>query len=143
MSKSNSFETEILSLLFNGTAIANIADDAGVSPLTNLYVGLHTSDPGEAGTQSTNETAYTGYARVAVARTSGGWTITGNSVSPVSNIEFPICSASPGGAITHVSIGELASGAGRIFYSGALSPTVAIAIGVIPRITNTSSITED
>ena len=70
MSKGNTFENDLLGLIFNGTAIANLADDAATSPLTELYVSLHTADPGEAGDQTTNECAYTSYARVAVARTS-------------------------------------------------------------------------
>ena len=68
MSKSNSLENALLDLIFKATAIANIADNAASSPLTNLYVSLHTSDPGEAGSQTTNECAYGSYARVAVAR---------------------------------------------------------------------------
>src|SRR5574343_967927 len=90
-SKGNTFENDFLKLIFQATAIANIADNASSSPLTNLYLSLHTSDPGEAGSQTTNETAYTGYARVAVARSGSGWTVTGNSVSPAANIDFPAC----------------------------------------------------
>src|SRR5690348_18210167 len=88
MSKGNTFENDLLKLIFNATAIANIADNAASSPLTNLYVSLHTADPGEAGNQTTSECNYTGYARVAVARTSGGWTVTASSVSPAANITF-------------------------------------------------------
>ena len=88
MSKSNTFETDILALLFNATPIANVADNAATSPLTSLFVALHTADPGEAGVQNTTEAAYTGYARVAVARTSGGWTVSAGSVSPKANIDF-------------------------------------------------------
>jgi hypothetical protein len=87
MSKRNTFEKDLVKLIFNATAIANIADNAATSPLINLYVSLHTADPGEAGDQTTSETAYTGYARIPVARTSGGWTITNNSVSPAANID--------------------------------------------------------
>lgn len=143
MSKSNAFENDLLSLIFNGTPIANLADNAATSPLTNVFIALHTSDPGEAGNQSTSEVSYTGYARVAVARTSGGWTITTNSVSPVSAIEFAEMTGGTGGTVTHASIGTASSGAGKILYSGALTPTVAVATGVIPRIKNTSTITED
>lgn len=143
MSKSNAFESDLLGLIFNGTAIANIADNAGSSPLTNLYLALHTADPGEAGDQSTNEISYTGYSRVAVARTSGGWTVTGNSVSPVAAIEFGEMTGGSGGTATYASIGVASSGSGKILYSGALTPSVSVAIGVIPRIKNTSTITED
>lgn len=147
MSKSNTFETDILGLVFNGTAIANLADNAATSPLTSLFLALHTADPGETGTQSTNETAYTGYARVAVARTSGGWTVSSpggvGTVSPNANIDFGACTASPGAAITHASIGVASSGATKILYKGALSAAITMAIGVIPRLTAGSTITED
>lgn len=143
MSKGNTFENDWLKLIFNATAIANIADNAAGSPLTNLYVSLHTADPGEGGDQTTSETAYTGYARVAVARTSGGWTVTANSVSPVANIDFGECTASAGGAITHFGIGTAASGAGKLLYSGTVTPNITMAVGVIPRLKTTSTITED
>lgn len=142
MSKSNTFENDLLKLIFNATAIANIADNAATSPLTNLYVALHTADPGEAGVQNTSECAYTSYARVAVARTSGGWTVTTNSVSPVADITFP---AATGGTetATYASIGVASSGATKILYKGALSPTIAISTGVTPKIGTGSTITED
>lgn len=143
MSKGDTFENDLLKLIFNATAIANLADNAASSPATNLYVSLHTADPGESGSQTTSETAYTGYARVAVARTSGGWTVTGNSVSPVANIDFGECTASPGGNLTHWAVGTAASGAGKVLYSGTLSPNIAMAVGVIPRVKTTSTITED
>lgn len=142
MSKGNTFENDLLKLIFNATAIANIADNAGTSPLTNLYVALHTADPGEAGDQTTNEVAYTSYARVAVARTSGGWTVTNNSVSPVADIDFPQCTGSTATA-THASVGTAVSGAGKILYKGALSANISISTGVIPRIASGSTITED
>ena len=143
MSKGNTFETDILGLIFNGTAIANIADNAATSPLTQLFVALHTADPGETGTQSTNETAYTGYARVAVNRNSGGWTVSAGSVSPTANIDFGQCTALPGAAITHASIGVASSGATKILYKGALSASITMAVGVIPRSATGSTITED
>lgn len=143
MSKGNTFENDLLKLIFNATAIANIADNAAVSPLTNLQVSLHTADPGEAGDQTTSETAYTGYARVAVARTSGGWTVTNNSVSPVADVTFGECTASPGGNITHAAIGTASSGAGKVLYKGALNTAIVMAVGVTPKVTAGSTVTED
>lgn len=142
MSKGNTFENDLLKLIFNATAIANIADNAASSPLTNLYVSLHTADPGEAGSQTTSECAYTSYARVAVARTTGGWTVTNDSVSPAANIDFP---AATGGSetATHWAVGTASSGAGKILYKGAISPTIVISNGVIPRLTTATAITED
>ena len=120
MSKSNAFENSLLKLIFNATAIANLADNAASSPLTSLYVSLHTADPGEAGDQSTSEATYTSYARVAVLRTSGGWTVTNNSVSPVANIDFPNCTGGTN-TITYFGVGTAASGAGVLYYSGTVT----------------------
>lgn len=142
MSKGNTFENDLLALIFNATAIANIADNASSSPLTNLYVSLHTGDPGEAGNQETNECAYTSYARVAVARSGAGWTVSGNQVVPVANIDFPTATGGTETA-THFAIGTAASGAGKILYKGAISPNLSISTGVTPRLTTSTSITED
>jgi hypothetical protein len=140
MSKGNTFENDFLKLIFNATAIADLARDAA-APATTLTVALHTADPGEAGDQTTSETAYTGYARQTVARTSGGFTVTTNSVSPVANIDFPECTASAGGPITHFSVGTGVSN--KLLYSGTVTPNIAMAVGVIPRLKTTSTITED
>ncbi|MBB4520467.1 MULTISPECIES: phage tail fiber protein [Rhizobium] len=142
MSKGNTFENDWLKLIFNATAIANIADNAASSPLTNLYVSLHTADPGEAGDQTTSEATYTSYARVAVARTSGGFTVTGNSVSPVANIDFPAATAGTN-TITHFAIGTASSGAGKLLYSGTVTPNISVSSGVTPRLTTASTVTED
>lgn len=142
MSKGNTFENDLLDLIFNATAIANIADNAATSPLTSLHVSLHTGDPGEAGNQTTNESAYTSYARVAVARTSGGWTITANSVSPAANIDFP---QATGGTetVTHFAVGTDLTGTGKLLYSGTVTPNISVSNGVTPRLTTASTITED
>jgi hypothetical protein len=142
MSKSNAFENSLLKLIFNATAIANLADNAATSPLTNLYVSLHTADPGEAGDQSTSEATYTSYVRVAVLRTSGGWTVTNNSVSPVANIDFANCTGGTN-TITYFGVGTAASGAGVLYYSGTVTPSISVSSGVTPRLTTASTITED
>ena len=146
MSKSNTFENELLLLIFNNTAIADIGDAAGLRATTtagSLYWALHTADPGEAGSAVTSEAAYTGYARVAGARSGAAFTVTANSVSPAANVDFGECTASAGGAITHFSVVNTASGAGKILYSGTMTPNITMAVGVIPRIKTTSTITED
>lgn len=132
MSKGNTFENDLLKLIFNATAIANLADNAAASPLTNLYVSLHTADVGEAGDQTTNEATYTSYARVAVARTSGGWTVSANAVANAAEIAFP---AATGGSntITHFAVGTASSGAGKVLYKGALSASLAVSAGITPR----------
>lgn len=142
MSKSNVFENDLLELIFHGTAIPNLAINATSSPLTNLYISLHTADPGEAGTQSTSEATYTSYARVAVARTVGGWTVTANSVSPVAAIDFPTCTAGTS-TVTFFGVGSAASGTGVLYYSGTVTPSISVSSGVTPRLTTASTITED
>ena len=141
MSKSNAFETDLLNLIFKGTAIANIADNASSSPLTSLYVALHTADPGEAGTASTSEAAYTGYARVAVTR-GAGFTVTGNSVSPAADVIFPTGTGGSGTA-THFSISVASTGSAKILYHGTITPNITMGSGVTPVLNTSSTITED
>lgn len=142
MSKSSAFENDLLKAIFNSSNIANLLDNAGSSPLTNLYIALHSSDPGDAGNQSTNEISYTGYARVAVARDTTGFTVTGSVVNPKNNINFGICTAGTTTA-TYWSVGKLGSGAGQILYSGTITPSIAISTTVTPVLVPQTSITED
>lgn len=141
MGKGNTWSADILGLLFNASAVANIADNAGSSPLTSLYVSLHTANPGAGGSQTTSEAAYTSYSRVAVARTAGGWTLTSQSISPVANISFP---AATGGSETETffGIGTASSGAGVLLYSGTVTPNIVVSNGVTPVLTTASTVTE-
>ncbi len=146
MSKSDVFENDMQLLTFNNTAIANIGDAVGIrgsSVAGNLWWALYTADPGEVGTAPTNETAYTGYARVAAPRSGVGFTVTGGSVSPPANVDFVECSASPGGAITYFGIVSTSSGAGKLLYKGTMTPNITMAVGTIPRIKTGTTITED
>jgi hypothetical protein len=142
MSKSNTFENQLLQLIFNGTAITGLAQNNS-SALTQLWLALHTADPGEDGVQTTSEVGYTGYARVGVARTSGGWVVTGNSVSPAASVDFGEMTAGTSGNATHATIGTAQTGTGQVLYRGALTPAIAYAVGVIPRLKTTSTITEE
>ena len=143
MSKSNAFETDLLELIFNGTALADLAENDTTSPATNLYVSLHIGDPGEAGDQTTNEISYTGYSRVAVARSGAGWTISGNAVNPAADITFGEMTAGVGGTVTHWAVGTGSAGTGYLMYKGTVSPNIAVSNGVIPRLTTATEITED
>ena len=141
MSKTNSWESDVLSLLFNNTDATLIGDAAGLqnsAAAGSLYVSLHTADPGEAGTQLTSEAAYTSYARVAVARSGAGWTVSGSAPTQVVNaaaITFPACTGSSS-LVTHFGIGcvDLATGAGKLLYKGALTPNITITTGITPQI---------
>lgn len=141
MSKSDYLETALLNLLFNAVDISLLADDTVTTPLTSLYVSLHTADPTDAGTAVSSECAYTSYAREAVVRSAGGWTVGAGTVSPAANIDF---TAATGGTetVTHFAIVDTASGAGNILYSGTVLPNISVATGVTPRLTTATAITE-
>lgn len=144
MSKGNTFENELLALIFNATAIADLAENDSSAPLTSLFVALHTGDPTEGGTQITSEAAYTGYDRVAVLRTSGGWTVSGNTAVNTAIIQFPQCSGAPE-VITHVSIGTADfPAAGKILYSGALNSPLSVTNLIQPQFAALAlTVTED
>jgi len=139
--KANTFDNDLLKLILNGVAIANIADNAASAPFTNLYVSLHTADPGVGGNQTTSEATYTGYARQAVARTSAGFTVSGTSATLTAAVVFPTAT---GGSETEtfVAIGTGASGTGKILYRGPITPSLSVTSGVAPQLTTGTTITE-
>lgn len=134
MSKSNTFENDLLQLIFNNVDIADVGDAGGLqnsATAGSLYIAFHTADPGEAGTATTSETAYTNYARQAVARSVVGWTVSGNSVTNAAQISFPECGVT-GATLTYFSITTAVSGATKILYSGALSTPLAVSELITP-----------
>jgi len=135
-------ENAILDLIYTAVAWANYADNAATSPQTNIHCGLHTADPGDTGTMSTSETTYTSYARVNVARTTGGWTVTNNSVSPVAAISFP-AGTGGSGTVTHFSTGKTGGGAADILASGTVTPNIVTGNGVTPQLSTSTAITLD
>lgn len=132
MPKSTTASNNIMLLIFNATAWADIAENDSSSPLTNLYLSLHTASPGTGGSQTTNETSYTNYTRIAVARTNSGWTVSGGAATNAALAQFPQCGAS-GATITHVAIGTASSGAGLVLYQGALNSSLAVANLIQPQ----------
>ncbi len=145
MSKANSLENGLLELIFKNTNLAGVGDATGLrgsSSAGNLYFSLHTADPGETGDQTTNEIAYTSYARVAVARSGSGFTVTGNSVSPAATVSFPTGTGGSGTA-THFGIGTASSGAGTLLYKGTITPNIVCGNGVTPSLTTATTVTED
>jgi hypothetical protein len=146
MPKGTTSSNDYLKLLYQATAVANIADNAASAPLTNLYASLHSAYPGVGGDQTTSEISYTGYARVAVARSGSGWTVTGNSVSPVAQINFGQCT---GGTATAMffATGTAASSTGKLLHFGPigskLGPFTAIAAGDLITIPGLSGVAVD
>jgi hypothetical protein len=145
MSKGDTFENDLLKLIFNNVDIADIGDAAGLQNSVaagNLYVSLHTGSVGESGNQTTNEATYTGYTRKGVTRTTGGWTVTNNTVQPVATISFP--SATGGtNTITNFAIGTSLTGTGKVLYHGSLSPVITVTSGVTPELTTATTVVED
>ncbi len=141
MTKSNAMETNLLSLVFQAVTFNDIAENDTSGPLTNIMVSLHTADPGEAGTQATNEGSYGAYIRVAVVRTTAGWNVTNNVAKPIANISFAQATSGTE-TITFFGLGHATSGAGALLYSGTVTPNIAVAAGVTPILTTGSTITE-
>lgn len=109
MSKSNTWENDLLLLLFNNTNASLIGDATGLRGAVtagSLYISLHTADPNEGGSQNTSEATYGGYARVAVARSGAAWAVSGNAVDNVAAITFPAC-VSGSSTVTHFGIGKI------------------------------------
>lgn len=122
MSFGNSTETDLLEKIFKATALPWDAN-------TDLYLALHTADPGDSGSQTTNEATFTSYARVAVSRSGTGWTVSNPTATNAALIQFPTCTGGSN-TITHVSIGTASSGAGQILVSGALNSSLSVSSGI-------------
>ena len=142
--KGNAFETALVGLIFNASSIAGLADNDATSPITSLSVQLHTATPTDTGDMTSNEATYGAYARVGVERTSSGWTVAANSVSPSTDIVFPQCTSGTN-TITHFSVGNstVAASTGVVYYYGTVTPNISVSAGVTPRLTTATAITEN
>ena len=139
--KGTIFDSDLLKLIFNGVAIANIADNASSAPLTNLYLSLHTADPGAGGGQTTSEAVYGGYARMAVPRTSSGFTVSGASATLTLAVIFPTAT-SGSETETWTAVGTSSTGIGKILYRGPITPPLSVTSGIAPQLTSGTTITE-
>lgn len=124
MSFSNTAETAVLNQIFVGTATSWNAN-------TDLWIALHTADPGEAGSAVTSEATYGSYARVTLTRASD-ITVSGNQISNANLEQFPQCS-SGSETITYASIVTTASGAGTIIVRAALNSSIPVSTGIQPQ----------
>lgn len=145
MSKTNYFEHHVLQHIFNGIALSGLGATGGT---TQLWLGLHTADPGEAGSTA-NEGGYAAYARVAVDRSTGGWVATSNattapaSASPVATVSFPAVATTSTGTFTHASVYSTSGSTGpQALYTGTVTPNINFSNGVTPQLTTGSAITE-
>lgn len=145
MSASNAFENGILLLIFENANFANIGDATGLRGSTtagSFHFSLHTGDPGEAGDQTTSEVTYTSYARVAVARSAAGWTVTTNAVAVDAAVTFPAGTGGSGTA-TNWGLGTAASAAGVLCFKGTISPSIVTGNGVTPSLAAGNVVTCD
>jgi len=121
MSATNTFENEVLQHWFNNANIANIGDATGLrgsSAAGSFYIALFTADPAESGGIGA-ECTLGGYARVAVARSSGGFTVSGSQITNTAKISFPVVTSGTE-TITHWGICKTSSG-DDLMISGACS----------------------
>jgi hypothetical protein len=133
MSATNVLENGLLSLLFENANYANVGDGVGLRGSTTagvFWIGLHTADPTETGTQTSSETSYTSYARVSVARSTAGWSVASGVADNDAAITFAQCGVT-GATISHVGIGSDTSGAGNLFLKGTAS--LVVSTGVTPQ----------
>lgn len=134
MSATNAFENGLLSLIFQNANYGNVGDAGGLRGALTAgvhNVSLHTGDPGEAGTQSTSETTYPGYARITVARDVSNWAVASGTADNIAAITYGTCS-SGGATLTNFGIGHSASGAGTLHIKGALTSPLSVSTGITP-----------
>ena len=143
MSKSDTWENGVLAVLFNATSMAGLVQDSSGGGNVNLYCALHTADPTDTPSSGmgTSEATYTSYTRVAVERSSSGWTVSGSSVHPSTDITFP---QATGGSdtISYWSVGLSTNSTADVLYSGTVTPNIAVSNGVTPRLTTATAVTE-
>jgi hypothetical protein len=146
MSKGDTWENSLMKLIFQNLAAGTIGDASGLQPSSaagSLYISLHSADPGESGSQTTSELAYTNYARVGVARGTALWTVSTNSATNGSAITFPTCGTA-GGTATYFAVGGSLTGTGLLLYSGSLTASLAITNGITPSFAASQlTVTED
>lgn len=134
MSATNAFESSLLSLIFENANAANVGDGTGLrgsSTAGVFWISLHTgAGPGETGNQETNEATYTDYARVDVARSTAGWTVSGNTVDNDAAIDFPEASAGSS-TVTFAGLGSDETGTGNLFLYAATN-SLAVSAGITP-----------
>lgn len=141
--KGNTFINDFLKLILNATAIADLAENDSSGPLTNLIMSLHTGTLSATSNQTSTEAAYGSYARVAIARTTGGFTAaSAQSSALVATCSFPQA-ASGSETETYAMLGtDNTASAGKSLWWGAISPTLAVSVGVTPQLTTATTISE-
>ena len=116
MSFSNTYETIVLQWTFT---------NGSVTRPTAWYLGLFTSDPGEA--SGGTEVSGGAYVREAVT-----FSVTGDTATNTAAVEWPVATAN-WGTITHIAVYDALSGGNQIAYA-ALTSSKTIATGDVLRV---------
>lgn len=135
MSKSNATENDYVKFEANGVAMPAYG--------ANLQINLHTADPGEGGTASSNAPTYSAYVPQTVSRDAIGLTICNGTLPYAANpngpgyknaalVSFPEYEGGFVGTetITHASVSVIATG--QILRSGALGAPRIYSAGITP-----------
>ena len=118
MSFSNTFETHVLTYVFTATSVTRP---------TAWYLALFTSNPTDAGSGTEVSTSGTAYARQTAT-----FTVSGDTASNSSAIEFPTATSSFG-TVSHVAVFDAATSGNLIAYA-ALTSSKAIDTGDVFRV---------
>ena len=118
MSFSNKAETLVLNWLLTASSATRP---------TAWYLALYTAAPGEAGGGTEVTTVGTAYARQSAA-----FTVSGNTASNTSAIEFPTATATYG-TVSHVGVFDAVTGGNLIAYA-ALTTSKVIDTGDVLRV---------
>jgi hypothetical protein len=132
MTASDIFETDLAKMIFN-------ASTSVVFSSTMLYISLHTAAPGDAGSQITSETTYTGYTRIGVSKVgTTGFTVAGDLAYNTTTITFPQCTGGSG-TITHFGIGcSSGTSTGYLVFDSSITTALAVSSGVTPSFASTA-----
>ena len=118
MSFSNTYETNVLKWTFTADAVTRP---------TAWYVALFTSNPAEDASGTEVSTTGTAYARQSVT-----FTVSGNTATNSSAVEYPTATASYG-TVSHIGVYDASTGGNLIAYA-ALTTSKAIDTGDVLRI---------
>lgn len=142
---SDTTEANILKLVFQAVTWADYGVSAGSgTPETTINVSLNTgSSISDTDTMATNEISYTGYARLAPARSAVGWSITGSTINPAAALTFGLMTAGTGGTVQSFTTGKSGGGAAVVLWGGSVSPSITVSNGVTPQLTTATAISLD
>ena len=143
----NLAETDFLDLFCTNVSFPNVGDATGLVKSTadgSFDVALHTADTiADTSTVMTEvEASYTTYARDTIARTTSGWTVTGDTASNDALMQFGEMTAGGPVTVTDVSMGFATASVMQVW--GQVTIDLVINNGVNPQLAiNALDLTSD